>query len=99
MANQYSTFTKLAQMRLVSLVVSEIKGIALSHFDIMAFDQIVSETREFLQLLKRNSTINDFAFNVQVSETQRGVFIFEVELLSSFGLKRIDFSLAAGPGA
>jgi hypothetical protein len=99
MANQYSTFTKLAQMRLVSLVVSEIKGIALSHFDIMAFDQIVSETREFLQLLKRNSVINDFSFNVQISETQRGVFIFEVELLSSFGLKRIDFSLAAGPGA
>ena len=99
MANPNSTFAKLAQMRLVSLVVSEIKGIALSHFDIMAFDQIVSETRNFLESLKRNSVITDYSFNVQVSETERGVFVFEVELLSALGLKRIDFSLAAGPGA
>ena len=99
MANATSTFTKLSQMRLVSLVVSEIKGIALSHFDIMSFDQIVSETKEFLELLKKNSVINDYSFNVKISETERGVFIFEVELLSALGLKRVDFSLAAGPGA
>ena len=99
MANSGSTFSKLAQMRLVSLVVSEIRGIALSHFDIMAFDQIVSETRSFLESLKRNSVVNDYSFNVHVSETQRGVFIFEIELLSALGLKKIDFSLAAGPGA
>ena len=99
MANPNSTFAKLAQMRLVSLVVSEIKGIALSHFDIMAFDQIVSETRNFLESLKRNSVVTDYSFNIQVSETERGVFVFEVELLSALGLKKIDFSLAAGPGA
>ena len=99
MANSNSTFSKLSQMRLVSLVVSEIKGIAISHFDIMAFDQIVSETRNFLELLKRNSVVTDYSFNVQVSETERGVFIFDIELLSALGLKKIDFSLAAGPGA
>jgi len=97
MAGEGSAFTKLAQMRLVSLVVSEIK--AVSHFDIMAFDQIVSETKEFLESLKTSLAINDYSFNVQISETQRGVFIFEIALLSALGLKRVDFSLAAGPGA
>ena len=97
MAGEGSAFTKLAQMRLVSLVVSEIK--AVSHFDIMAFDQIVSETKEFLDSLKTSLAINDYSFNVQISETQRGVFIFEIALLSALGLKRVDFSLAAGPGA
>ena len=97
MAAQSSPFTKLAQMRLISLVASEIT--AVSHFDIMALDQIVFEAKQFLESLKTNSIINDYSFSVQTSETQRGVFIFEIGLLSALGLKRVDFSLAAGPGA
>ena len=97
MAAQSSPFAKLAQMRLISLVASEIT--AVSHFDIMALDQIVFEAKQFLESLKTNSIINDYSFSVQTSETQRGVFIFEIGLLSALGLKRVDFSLAAGPGA
>lgn len=99
MANENSVFTKAAQMRLVSLVVSEIKGISLSNFDMINYDRIISETKLFLLGLKNKNIIFDFSLGIDTSEINSGKLIFEIELISSLGLKRVNFSLAAGPGA
>lgn len=99
MANPKSTLLKAAQMRLVAVVVSEIKGICLSNFDIINYDRIISETKLFLLNLKKSNVIIDFSLDVDTSEMNTGKIIFEVELLSALGLKRVNFSLAAGPGA
>ena len=99
MANENSVFSKAAQMKLVSLVVSEIKGISLSNFDMINYDRIISETKLFLLNLKNNNIIFDFSLGIDTSEINSGKLIFEIELVSSLGLKRVNFSLAAGPGA
>lgn len=99
MANSDSVFAKTAQMRLVSLVLSEIKGICLSNFDMINYDRIISESKLFLLSLKNSNIIFDFSLGIDTSEINSGKLIFEIELISSLGLKRVNFSLAAGPGA
>lgn len=99
MANKDSVFSKLFQMRLVAAVVSEIKGITLSKFDILSYDSIIDEVKSYLQTLKKNKSILDFSFKANFSSVDRGVLIFEIELISFFAIKKINFSLAAGPGA
>jgi len=99
MASPDSVFSKTAQMRLVSLVVSEVKGICLSNFDMINYDRIISDTKLFLLSLKNKNIIIDFSLGIDTSEINSGKLIFEIELISSLGLKRVNFSLAAGPGA
>lgn len=99
MANQDSVFSKLFQMRLVTAVVSEIKGIAASGHDLLGFDNIIDESKKYLQYLKVNKAILDYSFNARFSDSTKGKLIFDIELISYFALKKINFSLAAGPGA
>jgi len=99
MADEDSVFSKAAQMRLVSLVVSEIRGICLSNFDIINYDRIISEAKLFLLNLKNTNIIIDFSLGIDTSEVNDGKLIFEIELISALALKKVNFSLAAGPGA
>ena len=86
-------------MRLVAAVVSEIKGIAASGHDLLAFDSIIDDTKKYLQYLKTNKAILDYSFNARFSDTTKEKLIFDIELISYFAIKKINFSLAAGPGA
>lgn len=99
LANSNSVFSKTSQMRLVSSVVSEIKGIALSNFDIINYDRIISDTKMFLMELKNNNIIVDFSLGINTDEVSIGRLIFDIELISALGLKKVNFNLAAGPGA
>jgi len=99
MAHGESVFSKLFQMRLVAAVVSEIKGIAASGHDLLAFDSIIDDTKKYLQYLKTNKAILDYSFNARFSDTTKEKLIFDIELISYFAIKKINFSLAAGPGA
>lgn len=99
MANSNSVFSKATQMRLVSLVVSEIKGICLSNFDIINYDRIISDVKLFLLGLKQRKIIVDFSLGINTTEINDAKLIFEIELISALGLKKVNFNLAAGPGA
>lgn len=99
MAHTESVFKKLFQMRLVAAVVSEVKAIALSRFDILSYDSIIDEVKSYLNTLKKSGNVLDFSVKARFSDTVKGVLIFDIELISYFAIKKINFSLAAGPGA
>jgi len=99
MAHNQSVFKKLFQMRLVASVVSEIKSIAVSRFDILSYDTIIDEVKSYLDSLKKTGNILDFSVKARFSDNVKGVLIFDIELISYFAIKKINFSLAAGPGA
>jgi hypothetical protein len=49
--------------------------------------------------MKSDNIILDFSLNRQVAVNDPGKMFVYIELLSALGLKKIDFRIAAGPGA
>lgn len=99
LANPESTLTKAAQMRLVAGLISKIKALASEAIGKFGYDRVFERVTGLLEGLKLNQTIIDYSFNVEISPEGRGNLIFYIELLCALGLKKIDFSVAAGPEA
>jgi hypothetical protein len=99
LANKNSVFSKAPQMRLVSLVASEVKGYGYDSIGKFGYDKVVSSVSALLELLKSSKTIVDYDFKAKPSETTRGVIYLYINMISSLGLKTVNLSLAAGPGA
>lgn len=99
LANLNSVFSKTPQLRLVALLASEVKGYGYDAIGKFGYDKVVSNVSSMLTLLKNNKVISDFEFKAKVSETERGVINLYINVISSLGLKQINLSLAAGPGA
>lgn len=99
MADSNSVFSKASQMKLVAAVINEIKGISLSNFDMINYDRIITDVKSYLLELKSSNIIVDFSLGINTEQLQSGKLIFEIELLSALGLRKINFNLAAGPGA
>lgn len=98
LAKSNNTLSKATQMRLVSSVVSQIREYSYQAIGRFGYDLLVDKVRSYLLSLKNNKIILDFSFNIEVSTTSTASLIFYIELLSSLGLKKIDFSIATGPG-
>jgi len=99
LANKNSVFSKTPQMRLVSLLASEVKGYGYDAIGKFGYDKVVSNVRALLEYLKGSKTIVDYDFKAKVSETDKGVIYLYINMVSSLGLKTVNLSLAAGPGA
>ena len=99
MASMDSTFSKLPQMRLASYLSSAVKGFGYDAIGKFGYDKVVSNTSEMLKGLKKDGTIVDFEFNAKPSSSESGVILLYINIISSLGLKKINLSLAAGPGA
>lgn len=93
-----STLHKAAQMRLVALLVSRIRGYGYKAIGQLGYDKVVDDVRSLLESLKSDKIIVTYSFNVEVSSTTVGSIIFYIEVLSALGLKKIDFALSTGPG-
>lgn len=99
LANKNSSFTKAPQMRLVAMVITEIKAIANDGIGKNAEDKVISQVKSMLDMLVSTRTIKDYNLQSYGSKTERGTLIFEINLVSCLGLKNINFSIMTGPGA
>ena len=99
LANKNSSFTKAPQMRLVAMVITEIKAIANDGIGKNAEDKVISQVKSMLDMLVSTRAIKDYKLQSYGSKTERGTLIFEINLVSSLGLKSINFSIMTGPGA
>lgn len=98
MANLNSVFSKLPQVRLASLLSSEVKNSSYKSIGKFSYDQVSSEVSNTLLYLKKNQIISDFEFKAIPSKTEKGVIMLYINVISSLGLKKINLSLSAGPG-
>ena len=87
LANSKSSFTKTPQMRLVAMVIAEIKSIA---------NDGIGKNSE---LLVSTRTIKKYDLQSFASKTEMGTLFFQINLVSCLGLKNINFSIITGPGA
>ena len=99
MANINSIFSKLPQMRLASYLSSSVKGFGYDSIGKFGYDKVINNTTQLLKGLKEDKVIVDFEFNAKPSSSEPGVILLYINIVSSLGLKKINLSLAAGPGA
>lgn len=99
LASLNSVYSKVPQIRLVSYLASRIKGFGYDTIGKFGYDRITSSVSDLLSALKSDGTIVDFEFKAKPDPNESGVIILYINVVSSLGLKKINLSLAAGPGA
>lgn len=99
LASLSSVHSKLPQIRLVSYLASRIKGFGYDTIGKFGYDKITSSVSGLLSDLKSDGTIVDFEFKAKPDPIDKGIIILYINVISSLGLKKINLSLAAGPGA
>lgn len=99
LARAGNTLQKAQQMRLMAKLINEVKVYASQAIGRLSYDTASDKVRNMLDNLVSDGAINDYSFNVSTDPLRIGYLIFDIEVLSSLGLKKIDFSLSAGPGA
>jgi hypothetical protein len=99
MANRSSTLAKLPQMRLVAMLVNEIKNIANHGIGKNAEEKVISRVESMLSLLQSADVIKQYKLQTYASKVVRGFLIFDINLTSCLGLKNINFSVTTGPKA
>lgn len=99
MANASSTLSKAPQVRLVAMVINEIKNIFNDGVGKNSEEKVTSQVKNILELLVGARVIKNYTMEAYGSKTIRGLLIFEINLVSALGLKNINFSVTTGPGA
>lgn len=99
MAEPTSTLSKATQMRLISRVVSQVRELAYQSLGKFGYDVLSDKVRSLLKQYKDDGIIIDYSFKVEVNSNISGSIVIYLELLSSLGLKKLDFAIATGPGA
>lgn len=99
MAYPNSTLAKAAQMRIIANVVSQVRDYCYQSLGKFNYDSLSDKIRNLLNNLKDNRIIIDYSFNIEIEYNNPGSIIVYLELLSSLGLKKLDFTVATGPGA
>jgi len=99
LARAGNTLQKAQQMRLMARLINEVKVYASQAIGRLSHDTASDKVRNMLDGLVADGAINDYTFNVTADTLRLGYLIFDIQVLSSLGLKKIDFSLSAGPGA
>lgn len=99
MASPTSTLSKVPQLRLVAMVINEIKNISNDGTGKNSEEKVTSQVKNILELLLGARIIKDYSMQAYASSTKRGFLIFELNLISCLGLKNINFSVTTGPGA
>jgi hypothetical protein len=99
MASALSTLSKAPQMRIVAMIINEIKNISNDGIGKNSEEKVTSQVKNILELLVGARVIKNYAMQAYASKTERGLLIFELSLVSALGLKNINFSVTTGPGA
>jgi hypothetical protein len=96
LSHSTSNFIKAPQIRLVSMVINEVKNIANDGIGRGSQEKVTSQVRSILNLLVNSRVIRDYDLQVYGSKTDRGVLYMQISLISSLGLKNINFSVTTG---
>lgn len=99
MANMKSVFSKSPQVRLTAYVASEVRAYADDVVGTLGYDTLSYNISLMLKNLKSKGVVSDFEFKVRPTLTSKGSIEVDISLMSTLGLRKIDLSLSAGPGA
>jgi hypothetical protein len=97
-AHSTSNYRKAPQIRLVSMLINEIRALTNNTIGKFAPQKASSDVQEMLQYLKSNGIIADFELESYMDSQIRGKMYFDVSVTSSLGLKKISFSISSGQG-
>jgi len=96
MADPNSSLRKAPQVRLAAMVINEIKHIANNGIGTNSQDKVVVESRKVLEALVSARVINDYDLQVYGSKIEKGYIKMDISLVSSLGLKNVNFSVTSG---
>jgi hypothetical protein len=99
LANKDSVFHKTPQIRLISMVTNEIKALGNNSVAKFSSQKLVSDVKQMLNFLKNNSIIKDYKMEAYADSKIKGKVYFEINLVSTIGLRKISFSISSGQGA
>jgi len=99
LASNNSVYNKLPQLRLVAYIANSVNNLGYQAVGKFGYDRVISSVTSLLTNLKKDKSILDFEFKAQPDDKDVGKIILYINLISSLGLKKINLSLAAGPGA
>lgn len=99
LAHNTSNYRKAPQIRLVSMLINEIRALTTDTIGKFATQKAVSDVRIMLDFLKKNGIISDYQMEAYMDGQVKGKLYFDISVLSSLGLKKISFLISAGQGA
>ncbi len=99
MAHPTSSYRKAPQIRLVSMLINEIKALTSNNISKFSSQKAVEDVRFMLQFLKNNGIIQNFSLEAFSDSFEKGKMYFDISVVSTLGLKKISFSIASGQGA
>ena len=99
MASENSNYRKVPQIRLVSMVINEIKALTSNTISKFAGQKAVDDVRSMLSFLKNNGIILDYTLEAFFDSFEKGKMYFDISLVSTLGMRKISFSISAGQAA
>lgn len=99
MAHSTSNYRKAPQMRLVSMIINEIKALTSNTISRFSEQKAIEDVRQMLTFLKNNGIILDFSLEAFSDSFEKGKMYFDISVTSTLGLRKISFSISAGQGA
>jgi len=99
MASSDSTLAKIPQIRLLAMLINEIKALSSNSISRFSSEKIIAETRAMLNWMKSNQIVVDYQFEPYVDTIDKGKLYFDISVTSALGLKKISFSISSGAGS
>ena len=98
MAHPTSNYRKAPQIRLVSMLINEIKSLTTDTTGRFASQKASSDVLKMLNFLKKNGIISDYEMEAYMDPQIKGKMYFDISVVSSLGLRKISFSISSGQG-
>ena len=99
MANSSSVYAKAPQMRLISMIINEIRALGDNSISRFSAQKLIEDVKKMLEFLKVNNIIREYDLQAYADSLVKGKIYFDINLTSSVGLRKISFSISSGQGA
>jgi len=99
MADSTSNYRKVPQIRLVSMLINEIRALTSNTVSRFSSQKASDDVRQMLTFLQNNGIILDFSLEAFSDSFDKGKMYFDISVTSTLGLKKISFNISAGQGA
>lgn len=99
LAHPTSNYRKAPQIRLVSMLINEIRALSTDTSGKFAAQKAVSDVQKMLSYLKTNGIVSDYQMEAYMDPEIKGKIYFDISVLSSLGLRKMSFLISSGQGA